>query len=107
MSTEPALICLSAKHSALLAGFFGSLVALTFTKELTRVQMLMALLTGLLTSAYLTPLVMFYFKITPEINDGMAFIVGLVAMHDVPAIIAIAEIVRKNPLELLKRILPK
>jgi len=50
---------------------------------------------------------MFYFKITPEINDGMAFIVGLVAMQDVPAIIAIAEIVRKNPLELLKRILPK
>lgn len=107
MPTEPTVTYLSAKHSALLAGFFGSLVALTFIKELTRVQMLIALVTGLLTSAYLTPLVMFYLKITPEINDGIAFIVGLVAMNIVPAVIAVSESVRKNPLELLKRILPK
>lgn len=107
MPTEPTVTYLSAKHSALLAGFFGSLVALTFLKELTRLQMTGALITGLATSTYLTPLAMFYFNLTPEVNDGIAFLMGIVAMNIVPAIISVSEVIRKDPLELIKRFLPK
>ena len=49
MAAETATTLFGVKHSALLAGFVGSLVALTFLRELTRLQMLAALGTGLAT----------------------------------------------------------
>jgi len=107
MPTEPTVTYLSAKYSVLLAGLFGSLVELTFLKELTRLQMIGALITGSATSTYLTPLAMFYFNLTPEVNNGIAFLMGLVAMNIVPAIISTAEAVRKNPIDFLKKFLPK
>lgn len=107
MAAEPATTLFGVKHSALLAGFVGSLVALTFLRELTRLQMLAALGTGLATSTYLTPLVMRYFTIPSDMNDGVAFLLGVVAMNIIPAVIAIPEAIKNDPLAAIKKFRPK
>jgi hypothetical protein len=107
MAAEPATTLFGVKHSALLAGFVGSLVALTFLRELTRLQMLTALGTGLATSTYLTPLVMHYFGVTQDMNDGVAFLLGVVAMNIIPAVIAISESIKNDPLAVIKKFIPK
>ena len=107
MPSETLIGYVSAKHSALLAGFFGSLVALTFLKELTRFQMFAALLTGVTTSSYATPALMYYFELPMELNDGLAFLMGVIAMNVIPAVITVAEMRRKDPLSFIKKFLPK
>lgn len=107
MAAETATTYLGVKHSALLAGFIGSLVALTFLRELTRLQMLAALGTGLATSTYLTPLAMYYFSVAQAMNDGVAFLLGVVAMNIIPAVIAITESIKNDPLAIIKKFLPK
>lgn len=107
MAAETATTLLGIKHSALLAGFVGSLVALTFLRELTKIQMFTALGTGLATSTYLTPLVMHYFSISADMNDGAAFLMGVVAMNIIPAVLAVSESIKSDPLAIIKKFLPK
>jgi len=107
MAAETATTLFGVKHSALLAGFVGSLVALTFLRELTRLQMLAALGTGLATSTYLTPLVMHYFTIPSDMNDGVAFLLGVVAMNIIPAVIVISESIKNDSLAIVKKFMPK
>lgn len=102
--TEPtAATLVGAKYSATIAGFFGSVVSLTFLKELTLMQMLLAVFTGCATSTYTTPLFMHYLSITPELNDGVAFVIGVVAMNLVPAVLALVDAVRKNAGNIIKK----
>lgn len=107
MAAETATTYLGVKHSALLAGFIGSLVALTFLRELTKPQMLAALGTGLATSTYLTPLAMHYFNVAQDMNDGIAFLLGVVAMNIIPAVIAVSETIKSDPLAIIKKFMPK
>lgn len=102
--TEPtAATFVGAKYSASIAGFFGSVVALTFLKELTVLQMLLAVFTGCATSTYTTPLFMHYLSVSSELNDGVAFVIGVVAMNLVPAVLALVDSVRKNAGEIIKK----
>lgn len=69
-----------------IAGLFGALVSLAFSQGLTRVQASMALAVGLFTANYLTPIVMAKLGISPELQNGTAFIIGLCSMSLIPGI---------------------
>lgn len=103
MPVETTTTLLGVKYSATIAGFMGSIVALTFIKELTFVQLILAIITGCSTSTYVTPLVMYYFKIPVSINDGIAFLIGILAMNLIPALIALIDGVRKNAGDIIKK----
>ncbi len=80
------------KYNTLIAGFFGAVVYVMFTKNLTRAQVFTSVLIGLLTAYYLTPLVVAYsIKLTSyssgEMEGGVGFLLGLSALYIIPAII--------------------
>ena len=69
-----------------IAGFFGALVSLAFSQGLTRWQAIMALGVGLFTANYLTPIVMVKLGISPDLQNGTAFILGLCSLSVIPGI---------------------
>lgn len=83
---------LGIKVASLAAGFAGGVVSLAFLKSLTRWQAIMAVAVGALTAAYLTPIaiVELGWQDRPEMQNGAAFVLGLVAMNLIPAIKAAA-----------------
>ena len=52
--TDPTATLVGVKYSTALAGFFGSVIALTFAKELTLIRLVLAVFTGSLTAHYST-----------------------------------------------------
>jgi hypothetical protein len=95
---------LGIKAATVVAGFVGAVVSLSAVASLTRTQAGMAVLVGVGTSAYITPAVVYYYTIEAEpLHNGLAFMVGLVAMQVVPGVIRIAEMFKANPLSFIKR----
>jgi hypothetical protein len=84
--TEPVSSILGVKLGTTIAGFAGGVVSLAFVQGLSRVQGVMAVVVGMLTAAYLTPLVVEKLSITPELQSGAAFVIGLCAMSIIPII---------------------
>jgi hypothetical protein len=88
------------------AGFVGAVASLSSIKPLSRLQALLAVFTGAAVAAYCAPLVTYYCKIEVEpVENGIAFLLGLIAMQLVPAVIFVAEVFRNNPIAFLRRIL--
>jgi hypothetical protein len=88
------------------AGFFGAVASLSAIRPLTRLQAILALITGAVTSAYCTPLIVYYFGFDAEpVKSGLAFLVGLIALHLVPGCLTVAEMFRKNPLGFIRQFL--
>ena len=81
------------KYNILVAGFFGGVVYVTFTRNLTRVQVLTSILIGLVVAYYLTPLTVAYttkitsLSFTNEMEGGVGFLLGMSALYIIPAII--------------------
>lgn len=90
----------------LVAGFAGAVVSLSYVKELKKSQAVMALLTGALCAAYLTPAAMHYLSIPETLEYGAGFLLGVVSMHLIPLILAVAERYRNRP-ELFDRVAGK
>lgn len=84
--TEPVSSILGIKLGTTIAGFFGGVVSLAFVQNLTRTQAVMAVLVGTLTAAYLTPVVVEKLAVTPELQNGAAFVIGLCAMSIIPIV---------------------
>lgn len=104
--TEPtATTLVGVKYSIAIAGFFGSVVALTFAKELTRLRLIFAILTGSLTAHYSTGILSYYLKIPVEFNDSLAFSVGLLAMSLIPVLFLIVEEIKKRVGDLVQKFL--
>ncbi|HHW2988538.1 TPA: peptidase M48, Ste24p [Pseudomonas aeruginosa] len=84
---------LFAKYSVAIAGFAGAILSLSFLRGLTRKQAGAAVLTGFLSSIFTTPLAVAYFglPVDAESKNGVAFLIGLLAMNIIPAIKAAAE----------------
>lgn len=81
----------------LVAGFAGSVVTLSYIRELKKSQAVMAVLTGAFSAGYLTPIVMHYLSLPDELKYGAGFLIGLVSMHLIPLILAVAERYRNKP----------
>ena len=88
---------LGVKVASVVAGFAGGVVSLSYLKPLTKSQMLLAVATGALIAGYITPAVLHYITFPSELENGIAFLVGLTAMNIVPGFIAIADRFRQNP----------
>lgn len=104
--TEPtATTLVGVKYSTAIAGFFGSVVALTFAKELTLLRLIFAVLTGSLTAHYSTGPLVYYLKIPVEFHDSLAFGVGLLAMSLIPVIFLAVEEIKKRVGDLVQKFL--
>ena len=89
------------KLPLLIAGFAGAVVTLSYLKELKKSQVVMALITGALGAAYLTPITTHYLTIPDTLENGAGFLIGVVSMHLIPMILALAERYRSKPEQLL------
>lgn len=85
------------KLTALLAGFAGGVVSLSFIKELTARQAVLAVFTGSVTAAYCTPLAVHYFGIAQPYENGAAFVIGLTAMNIIPGLLKLSEVFKRDP----------
>lgn len=97
MSDPTAAGVLGVKYSALVAGFAGGIVSLSYLRELTRVQMFMAVIAGTATSGYLTPLAQHWVAMPVEAENAVAFLLGLTAMNVVPGFLRLSEMFRRDP----------
>lgn len=81
-----------AKYGAVFFGFVGSILSLSFLKNLTRKQAAVAVLTGFIASQATGPLAVAYFGLPAdgESRYGVAFLIGLLAMNLIPALKAAA-----------------
>ncbi|PTQ70297.1 peptidase M48, Ste24p [Pseudomonas sp. GV071] len=84
---------LLAKYGVATAGFAGAVVSLSFLRELTRKQPAAAVLTGFVSSVFTTQLVVSYFNLPgdAESRNGVAFLIGLLAMNVIPCLKALSE----------------
>lgn len=83
------------KYATLMAGFFGGAVYVAITEGLTKWQVITSLLIGVLTAGYLTPLISHYvynrfdLPVSQEIENSIAFLIGLFALSVIPIVIRI------------------
>lgn len=103
--TDPTTTFVGVKYSTAIAGFFGSVVALTFAKELTILRLLFAILTGALTSVYTTDIAVHYLGIDPTLDNGVAFLIGLTAMALIPVVFSFIEQLKKKTGEIIQKFL--
>jgi hypothetical protein len=75
------------KVATLVGGFFGALVSLKFIEGLSTRQRGSTVLAGTIVSAYITPIAVEFLEITPKLEGGIAFILGLFGMSLTGAII--------------------
>ena len=85
------------KLSVVIAGFLGGLITLTFVRQLTSTQMTVAVLTGAITTHYLTPVAMHYSGATGDIEDGIAFLIGVMSMNIIPGFLRLSELFKADP----------
>lgn len=90
---------LGIKYAALVAGFAGGVVSLSYIRPLTRLQSAMAVLSGSLVAAYGTPVAVHYLDLGSgsPLENGIAFALGLTAMNIVPGVMALADRWGRNP----------
>ncbi len=88
--TEPVTSAIGFKLTTLVAGFAGGVVSLAFIQNLSRWQAVVAVSVGAIAANYLTPFVVGWASVTrPEYQNGLAFLVGLLAMNIIPALKAV------------------
>jgi hypothetical protein len=85
------------KPSVIVAGFLGGVIAMTFVRALTRTQMTVAVITGTITTHYLTPMAVYYSGLNVERQDGIAFLIGVMAMNIIPGMLKLSEMFSNDP----------
>ena len=99
---------LGVKYSVLVAGFAGGVISLAYLKELTRLQMVIAVFAGSASAGYLTPLAIPMIAgavgIAPgaAFENAAAFLLGLTSMNLIPGLIHLSEIFRRDPASALR-----
>lgn len=99
---------LGVKYAALVAGFAGGVISLAFLRELSRTQMVLAVLAGSACAGYLTPLTIPMLaraagvEPTPAMENAAAFLLGLTAMNIIPGVMHLSEIFRRDPASALR-----
>ena len=97
--TNPDASWLGVKLAWLVAGFAGGVVSLSFIKGLTPFQGVLAVFTGVVSSAYLTPVAMSVFGTIAgqPAENGVSFVIGLSAMNIIPGVLKLSEIFKRDP----------
>lgn len=81
------------KYGAVIAGFVGAILSLSFLKNLTRTSAFVAVAVGFFSAFFLTDFVIAYFELRGgnDARNGVAFLIGLMAMNLIPLGKSIAE----------------
>lgn len=84
---------LLAKYGIAVAGFAGAVLSLSFLRGLTRKEAAGAVVTGFVSSVFTTNLVVSYFGLPTDADsrNGVAFLIGLLAMNIIPGLKSISE----------------
>lgn len=87
------------------AGFVGALVSLQFLAQATLFQRVVALFTGAVTAAYIAPAVNVWLDLGGQpIENGMAFLLGSLAMNLMAGLVEMAKEWQRDPQRLVDRI---
>lgn len=91
--TTTAAGALLAKYGVATAGFAGAVLSLVFLRGLTRKQAAIAVVTGFVSAVFTTPLAVQYFALPTGVDaqNGVAFLIGLLAMNIIPGLKALAD----------------
>lgn len=94
---------LGVKYSVLVAGFAGGVISLAYLKELTRAQMVIAVVAGSACAGYLTPVAIpmlaraVGIEASTAFENAAAFLLGLTSMNLIPGFLHLSEIFRRDP----------
>lgn len=101
MMSDESLLGVKAVTAA--AGFLGAVASLSAIKPLSRAQAFLSVLTGAIMAGYLTPVVAHYMSLTAELQNGVAFVLGLTSMHSIPGLLRLGEMFRNDPMAFFRR----
>lgn len=105
ITTNPETSIFGIKLAFAVAGFWGGVVSLSFVKNLTPKQGVLAVITGIASAGYGTPIAAHY-VLNAEPSSGMAdaiaFVIGLTAMNLIPGIVKLSEMWNRNPLAVIR-----
>jgi hypothetical protein len=99
---------LGVKYAVLVAGFAGGVISLAYLQELSRGQMVIAVLAGSACAGYLTPVAIpvlagaMGIAATPHLENAAAFLLGLTSMNIIPGLLRLSEIFRRDPAGVLR-----
>lgn len=82
------------KYATLVASFFGSTLSIAYAKPATRTQAVLGFITGVAVAFYSTPMAMHYLDVPPQLERGVAFLVGFAAYRAVPGFLALVDKLR-------------
>jgi len=92
------------KVSVLMGAAIGAVFSLIITKGLRPLAAIISLFVGFVTSVYVTPMIVDYFAIgTPSLENGIAFLLGVVGMNLLRGLSVISENFSKNPLSVIMK----
>lgn len=77
---DAAISALGLSKGATVGGFFGALVSLKFIEGLSWMQRIPTMFAGMLSAAYVTPLVMEIAAMSPKTEGAVAFLIGVFGM---------------------------
>jgi len=105
ITNSPEASIFGIKLAFAVAGFWGGVVSLSFVKNLTPKLGVLAVLTGVASAAYLTPIAIHYLlgaEPSSSMANAIAFVVGLTAMNIIPGVVSLSESWKTNPMSVLK-----
>lgn len=105
IASNPETSIFGIKLAFAVAGFWGGVVSLSFIKNLSPKQGVLAVLTGIASAGYGTPIAAHYIldsEPSSAMANAIAFVIGLTAMNLIPGIVRWSEIWKKDPLSVIK-----
>lgn len=88
---------LGIKFGYMVAGFFGGVISLRYIKDLNWWQGSLAVVTGVGSANYLTPVVQHFLGMPPALENGAAFLVGFISLNLLAGIMRKSEQWKENP----------
>lgn len=82
---------LGVKTATLLCSFIGAALSLSYAKEMTRAQAVVAVLTGTSVAVFAAPLALHYLGLSEVFERAVAFFIGLLAIRAVPVVLGVVE----------------
>lgn len=91
------------KYGYVIAGALGGVLALRHIESLSTMGRIIAVVTGAIVASYGTPALDSLLDLKPDVESGVAFLLGLTAMNIIPGLIRVSEMFKSDPLAFIRR----